>query len=273
MIKIFISYSRIDKPFLQGFVPIVDAEYSVWFDEQLLGGDDWWQEILHQINQCHIFIYLLSNESIQSPTCEKEYTEAKRLQKPIITILTRSNTEIPHELRKIQYIDFSKGRDSEIIEKLHRSIQKKYSQIPSIPLPPRYSNPTRRPDESRIEFINALSSCVSDPKASFYAHVTDNLYKGLWKRTGSQLRTELNLSRQQSIRDHFGKYAVIYTSLAEKIIAERLKQVGMMAENDARNMVLNLANQIGSQAEITRNLLGYDLVTEKPLSEGFSINL
>jgi hypothetical protein len=38
-------------------------------------------------------------------------------------------------------------------------------------------------------------------------------------------------------------------------------------------MVLNLANQIGSQAEITRNLLGYDLVTEKPLSEGFSINL
>jgi hypothetical protein len=46
---------------------------NVWFDDNLHGGQPWWEEILSQIAICDIFVYLLSSESIASEYCLAEY--------------------------------------------------------------------------------------------------------------------------------------------------------------------------------------------------------
>nr|MBC8445980.1 toll/interleukin-1 receptor domain-containing protein [Chloroflexota bacterium] len=48
--RIFISHSRVDRPFVDTLVPLLDKGYaSMRFDENLHGGQEWWKEILHHI--------------------------------------------------------------------------------------------------------------------------------------------------------------------------------------------------------------------------------
>ena len=68
---------------------------------------------------------------------------------------------------------------------------------------------------TRKRFVEALKNAVIDELPTMYAQTTDRLYKGLWARTTAQLRTELEITPKQNPRDHFGKYALIYTRLAE----------------------------------------------------------
>ena len=55
-----------------------------------------------------------------------------------------------------------------------------------------------------------------------YAKTTDRLYKGLWDRTTAQLRLDLEITPKQNPRDYFGKYALMYTRLAEELSTDRL---------------------------------------------------
>lgn len=114
MAKIFISYSRVDKAFAERFdarLRRMFPDVNVWYDDHLYGGQDWWQEILGHIAKCDIFIYLLSNESVTSPYCEAEFTEARRLQKRIITVQVRDRTALTDDLDDIQYVDMKNGVD------------------------------------------------------------------------------------------------------------------------------------------------------------------
>jgi hypothetical protein len=46
MVHIFISYSRVDRPFVQELARHLRRIYaaeSIWFDEELHGGEIWWQ--------------------------------------------------------------------------------------------------------------------------------------------------------------------------------------------------------------------------------------
>jgi hypothetical protein len=44
MARIFISYSRADRAFVEELVPLlrqVLPEYDIWYDDQISGGEDW----------------------------------------------------------------------------------------------------------------------------------------------------------------------------------------------------------------------------------------
>jgi len=112
MVKIFISYSRVDKPFLDELLPQLRHNYPnyvFWCDHELTGGDIWWNEILKNIASSHIFLYLLSNESVTSPYCQAEYKEAKRYQKRIILVQIRDRTQLTGDLPDIHYVDMKAG--------------------------------------------------------------------------------------------------------------------------------------------------------------------
>ena len=69
MARIFISYSRVDRYIVEDLSDKLRRLYghdNVWFDEGLHGGDIWWEEILDEIAARDIFVYVLSNESVQS---------------------------------------------------------------------------------------------------------------------------------------------------------------------------------------------------------------
>ena len=119
MTKLFVSYSRVDTEFTERLVArLRRASYAVWYDDDLHGGALWWQTILTQIAACDVFVYLLSNESVTSPYCQAEFAEAKRLQKPVVTIQIRDKTELSGDLGAIQYVDMKRGIDDENIMRL-----------------------------------------------------------------------------------------------------------------------------------------------------------
>jgi hypothetical protein len=104
----------------------------IWWDQHLRGGDVWWNEILRAIADCDIFIYLLSNESVNSPYCKAEYFEARRLQKLILTVQVRGRTEIPEELSEIQYVDMTSGiKDGDAVADLLAALTNLSSRIPA----------------------------------------------------------------------------------------------------------------------------------------------
>jgi TolB protein len=112
MTSIFISYDRDDRPLTRQLANQLRRVYGfeqVWFDENIRGGEDWWDEIRKQIASRDIFMYLLSDDSAKSPYCQAEHDEAKRLSKEVLPVRIAPVQEIPDFLRQIQYVDMSEG--------------------------------------------------------------------------------------------------------------------------------------------------------------------
>lgn len=265
VLRIFVSYSRVDRPFVDDFIPLLRQKYDVWFDKEVKGGQDWWYEILHQINQSDIFIYLLSNESVDSDFCMGEYEEAKRIQKQVLPVVIRARTEIPEDLQRLQYVDFSTGvKSSDSWKNLNDAIDYLSSRIPKSAILHK-SESTPLPDESRVQFVQAIHDSTENTRATLYAEVTNVLYWALWNRNVVELRRDLNLGITENVRRHFGEYALMYTRIAEKLAAEKLLQERPLRNEQVLELVLKIAKQIGIQAKATNNILGYDLVTKRPL--------
>ena len=118
---------------------------------------------------------------------------------------------------------------------------------------------------TRKEFVAALKEAVLNAPTTIYVEATETLYKGLWDRTTAQLRGELKIDKKANPRDHFGKYALIYTRIAEEVSTEKLGRAETVPMTVAMEIVWEVAKMIGKQAREVSESLGYDLVTEKPL--------
>lgn len=118
---------------------------------------------------------------------------------------------------------------------------------------------------TRKQFVEALVKAVIDAPSTIFRDTTEKLYKGLWERTTAQLRGDLQITPKDNPRDHFGTYALIYTRLAESIAKDRLGDAEIVALSKALEIVYEVAKVIGQQAKQVSDMLGYDLVTEKPL--------
>ena len=106
MAKVFISYSRKDLNFVQGFAQtLMSNGVDVWWDlSSMQGGDDWTDAIPQAIENCEMVIVVLSPKSIQSDWVQKEYTYALNHKKRVIPVLYQA-CEIPFALVNINYID------------------------------------------------------------------------------------------------------------------------------------------------------------------------
>lgn len=117
---------------------------------------------------------------------------------------------------------------------------------------------------TRKRFVEALKNAVIDELPSMYAQTTDRLYKGLWDRTTMQLRSDLEITLKQHPRDHFGEYALIYTRMAEELSADRVNTAETVTLRMAMDIVWEAARLFHKQAKELADVVGYDLVTEKP---------
>lgn len=119
--RLFISYARVDKPFCIQIVDTLDV-HETWYDHRLYAGQNWWKEILRRLDWCEGFVYLLSHDSLASDYCIKEFELAKSLNRPIFPVLIQDGVDIPADLAKVQYVDFSKGITSDAMKLLLNSI-------------------------------------------------------------------------------------------------------------------------------------------------------
>jgi TIR domain-containing protein len=106
---IFLSYSRknedVVKSLAQGFEA---AKREVWFDHDLEGGDAWWDTILVQIRSATVFVFGLSDESLDSKPCREELDYALALGRPILPVQVGTLTNLrANPLATLQILPFS----------------------------------------------------------------------------------------------------------------------------------------------------------------------
>ncbi len=118
---------------------------------------------------------------------------------------------------------------------------------------------------TRKQFTSALRAAVLSASEDLYRNGTERIYSGLWKRTTAQLRDHLEIEGKVSPRDHMSEYALIYTRLAEKIAADKLRHAEIVSEPLAMEIVFEAAKMIRNQAVATAEALGIDLLTGKSL--------
>ena len=108
--RIFISHSSKDNTFGKRIVRDLREAFgndAVWYDTQggLNGGDIWWGEIVQELEQCNIFILIVSPEAMESEWVRREFNIALTAKKQIIPILHRK-CKMWIDLKIIQAIEF-----------------------------------------------------------------------------------------------------------------------------------------------------------------------
>jgi serine/threonine kinase PknH len=84
---LFISYSSQDRSTVDALTTALRrGQNQVWFDQELGGGDSWWNKILEQIRDCEVFIVALSNNWLQSKPSQSELRYARALNRPILPV-------------------------------------------------------------------------------------------------------------------------------------------------------------------------------------------
>jgi hypothetical protein len=221
--KIFISYRRINKDKLPSIID--DLKYlnhHVWYDNDITGGKEWWDEICSEIEKCDIFVPMLSDEYLESVPCMLESSYANDLKRHFLPILIGEITDtdtIPDYIAKIQYIDGKDSKDKDYFKGLAKASEKFQS-------PPQLPDPTpKRPEIpldahlSSIEEKLALEWLSWDKQNNIF-----NELENLYKKKSKQERVEKSLRKLQQRKD-------IYLQVYNQILSLLQDSNGMILDN------------------------------------------
>lgn len=104
----FISYSSADGDDLADKLHnYLESEgIEAWLDKyDIKPGDEWDTMIQAAIEDCQLFIFVVTPGSVRSTVCSNEWTYAISIHKPVILALWK-DASIPLRLNRLQYIDF-----------------------------------------------------------------------------------------------------------------------------------------------------------------------
>ncbi len=155
---VFVSYSSRDRDAVRSLTQdLQDADEQVWMDQRLAGGEAWWRAILEQIRSCDVFIFALSQSSIDSKPCQAELRYAQALGLPILPVQVGSVDSMQlNPLATVQTIDYRQatpGTAMRLSAALHRERTRR--QPLTEPLP----------DEPPVpfEYLIRLYTTISSP--------------------------------------------------------------------------------------------------------------
>lgn len=130
--QIFVSYRSLDRSIVQELVAdIIDMEHDVWYDQELEGGQKWWDNIVSNIAKCDILIFALSLKSLDSFACKLEYSYAAELKKHILPVQLTDDVHhnlLPVILQERQIVNYIQ-RDKASYKRLAAAL----SQLPPTP--------------------------------------------------------------------------------------------------------------------------------------------
>jgi hypothetical protein len=109
----FVSYSRGDQPRVELVKNrLTQLGFEVWLDENLRGGQAWWDVILDKIRSCEVFVPNVSDASLQSQACAVERDYARALGKPVVPVaIERTHRPRPSDLETLQIVDYTTATD------------------------------------------------------------------------------------------------------------------------------------------------------------------
>jgi len=157
-VTVFVSYSSRDKDAVKSLTQdLLDADEQVWMDQRLAGGDAWWRAILEQIRGCDVFIFALSQNSIQSRPCQAELHYAQALGLPILPVQVGSVDSMQlNPLATVQTIDYRTAVPSTAM-RLISALNRTRAQRQPLPSP--------LPDEPPVpfEYLIRLYTTIAGP--------------------------------------------------------------------------------------------------------------
>jgi hypothetical protein len=117
--RLFITYAHEDLGVVRGIAEVLAAGgHSIWFDEQLLPGQDWRRDLGSQIAASDAFVYALTQAAVESEWCKWEFASAVHSGKPVIPVLLSREVALPESLKRLQYADFTQGATGMAVAKL-----------------------------------------------------------------------------------------------------------------------------------------------------------
>ncbi|WP_207496052.1 toll/interleukin-1 receptor domain-containing protein [Aridibaculum aurantiacum] len=158
--KIFISYSRSTQNEVRMLVKdLEELDHEVWYDNDLSGGQSWWDRILMQIRECDVFLFGLSVEALDSTACIREMKYAEALGKQPFPVLLKQGVSIsiiPRYLSHLHYVNYTDPNNKQAALDLHKGLRK---LPPSPPLP----DPLPEPPAVPISYLDTLKEKIDTP--------------------------------------------------------------------------------------------------------------
>ena len=151
--RLFVSYAHVDESRIGEMAALLRAGgFDPWWDDRLEPGDDWKAELRDRIEASDAFLYLLSQDSVESEWCGWELAQAVALGKPIVPILVRAGTQLPASVSHLQYLDLSRGLENRDVARLVGKLARLKQAAPSVApaagtpsgLPSRFRRPLPR---------------------------------------------------------------------------------------------------------------------------------
>jgi hypothetical protein len=129
--RTFISYSRVNKEFaLKLASELRSSGFSVWLDQlDIPTGARWDDEVERALDECEIFMVILTPASSNSDNVRDEISYAIDARKRILPVLLE-NATIPLRLRRFQYVDFTGKSYKEGVELSKRILSSLVEQKP-----------------------------------------------------------------------------------------------------------------------------------------------
>ena len=136
MKRVFISYCRNNSDIVKLLVTdLRDVGFNVWYDQNLSGGQKWWEQILAGIRDCDVFIFALSPWSLDSEACKSELEYVARLNKHILPLQVAEGVNLkllPSPLNEFQVTHYRQHDTQASFRALVKSIN---IAPPTPPLP------------------------------------------------------------------------------------------------------------------------------------------
>ena len=176
--SIFISYARKDRAAVDTLRHDLErARSTVWLDDELTGGQAWWETILGEIRSCKLFVFALSPDSLRSKACQAELRYAVELKRPLLAVMVKAVSVqlAPAAIADTQIIDYTERTADSAVALVTAAANRPLAPplpqpLPTPPLPPMsYMNPYREQIQSsdlsfreQAQVVLALRGHVQD---------------------------------------------------------------------------------------------------------------
>ena len=188
MRRVFVSYNSIDRPRTVDVVRDLEAAgYEAWFDQDLTGGQEWWDVILEQIRTCDALVVAVTENSLDSAARRAEWQYAVELGKAIVP-LQLEDTSIdlaPSSLQHRQWVDY-RSADKQAAFSLVKAVNSAASPALPDPLPVPPALPLTYVAELRQQ-LDSAAPLTLQQQLTIVFQLRERLHDGGDARTIEQL--------------------------------------------------------------------------------------
>jgi len=244
MSNIFISYERESNSIVSVLAKDIGAlGHSVWFDNDLGGGQSWWDQILRQILQCEVFVFALSSRSLESTACASEYEYAHALGKPILPVLIEKGVSIhllPEALTQIQFVDYLQPKDKACVLSVGRALN-------TMPIKTTLPEPLPSPPEVPTSYMGKLARRVATAEQSYQEQTV--LVADIRESLRDLANREDSIALLKTLRRRRDLYASTEREIDELLqnasILKATKKDQLLVEEQSHDISAKTAKEIG----------------------------